>query len=209
MELKPINGDLTITKAINNNGLWTDVLGGNGKTLSIASMSGTGGLTIKNNNNNQTTVKITGTSTYTGITNVDFGTLELQADVSSAEIIVANGAKLVINGNDVDVEKLTINSGGNVEVLPGKSLTVKGVLTNNGTLTLKSDANGTATIKTLGTVTNGGTTNYKVEQYLASQRNWWYLSSPVSAATSNVFAPAESTNKIGNYEHTRKTPING
>ena len=43
MELKPVSGDLTITKAINNNGKRTDVWGGNGKTLSIASMSGTGG----------------------------------------------------------------------------------------------------------------------------------------------------------------------
>ena len=179
MELKPVSGDLTITSTINNNGYWTDVYGGNGKTLSIASMSGTGGLTIKKNNNNSTTVKITGTSTYTGKTYVDFGTLELQADLSSEEIIVLSGAKLIINGNDVDVQKLTINSGGTVEVLPGKSLTVNGVLTNNGILTLKSDANGTATIKTLGTVTNG---NYKVEQYLASQRNW-YMSSPVFEPT--------------------------
>lgn len=196
MELKPVSGDLTINSIINNNGKWTDVVSGNGKTLSIASMFGTGGLSIISN---QTTVKITGTSTYSGKTYVNFGTLELQADLSSEEIIVANGAKLIINGNDVDVQKLTINSGGTVEVLPGKSLTVNGVLTNNGILTLKSDANGTATIKTLGTVTNGGTTNYNVEQYLSSGRQWWYLSSPVSAATSNVFAPAVSTNKIGTY----------
>lgn len=59
MELKPINGDLTITSTINNNGNWTDVGSGNGKNTSI--MSGTGGLSIISN---QTTVKITGTSTY-------------------------------------------------------------------------------------------------------------------------------------------------
>ncbi len=193
MELKPVSGDLTIKQAINNNGLWTDVLGGNGKTLSIASMSGAGGLSIKNN---PTTVKITGTSTYTGNTYVNYGTLELQADVSSADIIVYNGAKLIVNGTDVDVQKLTINSGGTVEVLPGKSLTVNGVLTNNGILTLKSDANGTATIKTLGTVTNGGTTNYKVEQYLASQRNW-YMSSPVTSTG----LPSASTGTLTFYSY--------
>ena len=176
MELKPVSGDLTIKKAINNNGKMTDVWGGNGNTLSIASMSGTGGLTIKNN---PTTVKITGTSTYTGNTNVDYGTLELQADVSSAEIIVKSGAKLVINGNDVDVKKLTINSGGTVEVLPGKSLTVNGVLTNNGILTLKSDANGTATIITKGTVSAG---TYNINQYLTLTRRTWYMSSPVANA---------------------------
>lgn len=183
MELKPVSGDLTITKAIDNNGLWTDVLGGSGKTLSIASMSGTGGLSIKNN---PTTVKITGTSTYTGITHVQSGTLELQADLSSADIIVYSGAKLVINGNDVDVEKLTINSGGTVEVLPGKSLTVNGVLTNNGILTLKSDATGTATIITPATMSGTGT--YNVEQYLSAARNW-YISSPVT----NAKAPTNYT----------------
>ena len=199
VELNPVTGDLTITSTINNNGNWTDVWGGNGKTLSIASMFGTGGLTIKSN---PTTVKITGTSTYTGNTYVDYGTLELQADLSSAEIIVASGAKLIINGNDVDVQKLTINSGGTVEVAAGKSLTINGNLVNNGTFTVKSGA----TIKTAGTVTGTGTTN--VEQAFASGRNWWYLASPVSSATSNVIAPTGSSNKIGeHFENYIETPI--
>ena len=190
VELKPVSGDLTFTKAINNNGNWTDVWGGNGKTLSIASMSGTGGLTIKSN---PTTVIITGTSTYTGITYVDFGTLELQADVSSAEIIVANGAKLVIKGTDVDIQKLIINSGGTVEVAADKSLTVNGNFVNNGTFTIKSGA----TVKTVGTVTGSGTTN--IEQSLGDNRSWWYLSSPVSAATSSIFSSDQVGKHVEDY----------
>lgn len=198
MELKPVSGDLTITSIINNNGNWTDVSSGNGKTLSIASMLGTGGLSIISNS---TTVKITGTSTYTGITYVNYGTLELQADLSSEEIIVANGAKLIINGTDVDIQKLTINTGGTVEVKADKSLTINGNLVNNGTFTVKSGA----TIKTAGTVSGSGTTN--VEQALSSGRNWWYLASPVSGATSNVIAPTGSSNKIGeHFENYIETP---
>ena len=118
-------------------------------------------------------------STYTGTTTIDnLGVLEIQKDMASAEIIVTSGAKLVINGTDVDIQKLTISTGGIVEVAAGKSLTVNGTLTNNGTLTLKSTTDGTATIVTKGAVTG---TTFNVEQYLASQRNW-YMSSPVAAA---------------------------
>ncbi len=175
-ELNPMGGNLIFTSNINNSGYDTEVWGSNTKSVSIASMSGSGGLIVKNT----TTVKITGNCTFTGNTNVDYGTLELQADLSSAEIIVKSGAKLIINGNDVDVEKLTIISGGTVEVLPGKSLTVNGLLTNNGILTLKSDATGTASILAPGSSDISGT--FKVQQYLSSSRNW-YISSPVAGAT--------------------------
>ena len=124
---------------------------------------------------------MTSACTYTGITYVDYGTLELSADNASATIVVASGATLRINGTDVDIQALTINSGGTVEVVAGKSLTVNGTLINNGTLNLKSNStDGTATLKALGTVTNGGATNYNVEQYLTGSRNW-YISSPISS----------------------------
>lgn len=134
-------------------------------------------------------------NTYTGTTTIDnSGVLEVQKDISSSEIIVKSGAKLIVNGTDVDVKKLTINLGGTVEIQADKSLTINGNLVNNGTFTVKSGA----TIKTAGTVTGTGTTN--VEQALASGRSWWYLASPVSGATSNVIAPTGSTNKIGDYK---------
>ena len=72
---------------------------------------------------------------------------------------------------------VTIASGSTVNLAPSFSLTVSGSsLTNNGTLTLKSDATGTATL--LNPATLSGTGTYSFEQYLNAARNW-YVSSPV------------------------------
>lgn len=105
-------------------------------------------------------------------------------------VTIMSSHTITLNQN-TSLSSLTIDNGANLVVNESKQLTA-GTLTNNGTLTLKSGATALTT-----TISGSGTTN--VEQYLSSGRQWWYLSSPVSAATSNVFAPAESTNKIGTY----------
>ena len=127
-QLNPISGNLIFTGAIDNRGNWTDVWGGNNKTLSIASLLGSGGLTIKSTS---TIVKITGNCSYTGDTYVDNGTLELQGNIASSTIIVKNGAKLTINGTAITINNLTVETGGIVEVLPGKSLTINGTSNTN------------------------------------------------------------------------------
>jgi len=187
-QLNPISGNLIFTGAIDNRGNWTDVWGGNNKTLSIASLLGSGGLTIKSTS---TIVKITGNCSYTGDTYVDNGTLELQGNIASSTIIVKNGAKLTINGTAITINNLTVETGGIVEVLPGKSLTINGTSnTNSGTIKLLSDASGTATL--IGNIEG----NAEVQQYLTGNgRNWWYLASPLSVASSSVF----SGDKIGKY----------
>ena len=192
-ELNPVNGDLTFS-SINNGGYWIDVWGGAGKTLTINGvMSGSSGLSVKNN----TKVIISSQSTYTGATFVEGGgVLEIQQSISTSSITVENGSKLIINGN-LTISNLTINSGGAVEVNAAKQLTISTALTNNGTLTLKSaEGVGTATIITTGTVDGSGTTT--VEQFVSSTtagptgRNW-YISSPLSAATSSTI-----TSETGN-----------
>lgn len=187
-QLNPISGNLIFTGAIDNRGNWTDVWGGNNKTLSIASLLGSGGLTIKSTS---TIVKITGNCSYTGDTYVDNGTLELQGNIASSTIIVKNGAKLTINGTAITINNLTVETGGIVEVLPGKSLTINGTSnTNSGTIKLLSDASGTATL--IGNIEG----NAEVQQYLTGNgRNWWYLASPLSVASSSVF----SGDQIGKY----------
>jgi len=76
-------------------------------------------------------------------------------------------------------------------VAAGGKLTINsGVAASIGTLTLESDATGTATMLNSGTFT--GTVNAK--QYLGSARNW-YVSSPVSNATS----PANSIDYYYEY----------
>ncbi|MDD5183777.1 MAG: DUF1533 domain-containing protein, partial [Paludibacter sp.] len=110
-----------------------------------------------------------------------------------------------INSN-VEVAGLTVNSTKSLTVNAGKQLTVSATLTNNGVLNLLSDnTNGTATIITPGTEPIPGTFN--ISQYLTgktgtSTRANWYLSSPVSGATANVFNVAGGVNHMTSYDET-------
>ncbi|MDD3489387.1 MAG: T9SS type A sorting domain-containing protein [Paludibacter sp.] len=113
---------------------------------------------------------------------------------------------IVINGNVVMDESvtipanntLTVNTEKTLTVAPGKQLSVSGTFTNNGILVLKSDAtSGTAT------VTGNVSGNATVEQYLPSgaDRTWWYLASPVTGAAWTVFG----SNQVGEYSETSRS----
>jgi autotransporter-associated beta strand protein len=154
-----------------------------GITEFTGAISGDGAVTILGAG----TIKFSGTNTYTGATTVSAGTLEIQGDLASSLITVANGAKLVINGSHVDINALTINLGGIVEILAGKSLTVTGTLINNATssgLVIKSDANGTGSL-----IEHSGVAA-TVQRYIMNDFKWHFLSSPVSSqAIWPAFAP--------------------
>ena len=171
-ELNPVAGNLIFNSAIDNGGFWTDVWGNSEKSLTITGgLSGSGGLTIKNSTN----VVLIGNALYTGQTFIDAGVLELQGDLSSSTITVASGAKLRINGDNVDINALTINAGGVVEILAGKSLTVNGALTNNaGASGLVVESGGSLITK--GTVTGSAT----IKRDIAMDFKWHFISSPVS-----------------------------
>lgn len=94
---------------------------------------------------------------------------------TAASILIAHN--ITISSN-LTAGNSTINTGASLIVNPNIQFST-GTLTNNGTLTLKSDANGTATLLNSGTVSGSGI--YNVEQYLAHARNW-YVSSPLTAA---------------------------
>jgi hypothetical protein len=82
-----------------------------------------------------------------------------------------------------------------VTVAPGITLTVaEGKTLTADKITLKSDANGTATFINNGTA---NITTANVEQYLSTANNrvWYYLASPVTGASSSLFG----TNKVGDY----------
>lgn len=70
---------------------------------------------------------------------------------------------------------------GETTLSAAKKLTVTGTMENNGTLTLSSDATGTATILTPASITTGEGASYKVNQHFSSYRTW-YMSSPVASA---------------------------
>ncbi|MEI6554277.1 MAG: T9SS type A sorting domain-containing protein [Paludibacter sp.] len=121
-----------------------------------------------------------GSSTYTVVVAANVSSAEnisLLALPASGSVTVKSTGTLTI---DQDASGITINvqPGGKVTLADTKVLT-------SSTLTLQSDATGNATFVDNGGTITGGTMN--VQQYLTSGRNW-YISSPVSGATSNVFS---------------------
>jgi hypothetical protein len=102
---------------------------------------------------------------------------------SANSISILNSHEITI-ASATTTASLSISSGAILNINPGQALTVGTTLVNNGTLNLLSDqTSGTATILTPATFSGNGT--YNVQQYLTSGRNW-YISSPVSGATSNA-----------------------
>jgi len=122
-------------------------------------------------------------------TSVNASTLALNG---GSMLQISAGGELVVNAATT-VKSITVNAGGKLTLNSGIALSA-------ANLYLKSTAtDGTATFKDLGgtlTLTNPAT----VEQYLTTGRNW-YISSPVSTATSNVFA-ATALNPLYYYVET-------
>jgi len=93
---------------------------------------------------------------------------------------------------------LTVRAGATVSVAPGRAFTVNGNVLNEGNITLQSDATGTGTLITNGTITGAGGTCV-ARQFLtgsgvssASGRHY-YITPTTSAATSGVFNAAGVT----------------
>jgi len=122
---------------------------------------------------------------------------------SATSIIIQNGHTVTVTA-DATASTLTLNSGSIINVNAGKRFSVNTALTNNGTIIIKSDVNGTATLTTPTTISGSGTTN--VEQYLTTGRNW-YFASPVSGATSNVVS-ASVLKPLYSYNETNNTWTN-
>ena len=76
---------------------------------------------------------------------------------------------------------LNIASGASFTINPAFDLTVNGVLTNNGTLTLQSDATGTASL-----IESTAGVTASVDRYMTADR-WNSVAIPVAAATANSF----------------------
>jgi len=115
-------------------------------------------------------------------------TLNNDLPVASSRSLTVNG--ILDCGTNLILGSLQINTGGVVNVPAAKQLTISGAATNNGTITIQSNASGTGTI--VGNVSGAAT----VQQYLPGDgRQWWYLSSPVTGAKSTLFG----SDKVGKY----------
>ncbi len=179
--------------------------GGTSNAASVLDMSGyaLSGIT----DNTGATVKFSGATNGlaipTGTAEYYGSTAQTVKDGTYSTLKISNTTGASINAATT-ADNLYIASGGILNVNAGKPLTVSTALTNAGTLNLLSDATGTATILTNGTVSAG---TYNVKQYLSgktgpSTRANWYLSSPVSEATTGVFDVASLINKITYYDET-------
>ena len=119
------------------------------------------------------------------------------ASVDGNNVTVASGAELTVNTN-TSIQDLIVAPGGKLTVGDGN------ILTTN-TLNLNSDATGTATFVDNGT-TNVTTAN--VQQYLTSGRNW-YVSSPITGATTANLSTAGSIVYYDEPSATWKSPTTG
>ncbi len=136
----------------------------------------------------------TGIATWAGTTNSDWNTRPNwacnQIPTQYIDALIPNVTnKPVINNTDMACKNLTIDVSSSVTINAAKSLTVYGNLIDNGTLTLKSpiDQSASASLITLGT-TNTGTGNVEIERYLDYATH--YISIPFATeARSNISAP--------------------
>ena len=204
-------GGLTFNNPIyiNANSL---IFSGNSNVTVNGVLSGTGTLT----KNDASTLTFTVANTYTGTTTVTSGTLELKSSLASSTITVKTGATLKISEN-ATINNLIVESSGTLTIVAGKTLTINAgkQVTINGTVNynstgkikLLSDVNGTATL------TGSYSGPAEVNQYLTTisgtgkTDNWWYISSPVTGATSGSILVSGKGNKFGYYnEPTAKYP---
>jgi len=168
-------GGLTLGGTINNQG-WLDVNGSASSSVTVTLngvVSGTGGITKENAN----ITLITNTdNTYSGATNLNAGTMQLNGSLTNSDVTVASGATLQVSSN-ATLKSLTVNAGGIVIIDADVALTITGTLTNNGT---SFTINSGATMTVGGT---GGTGDYTFNRNLTNGSQWYLMSSPVNGET--------------------------
>jgi len=133
LEINPVNGNINIVN-LDNKGSNIKVYGINSKVLSITGVvSGGGGIELMQTSK----VVLSGANTYSGITDINAGSLEVAAGGTlgngSSNVRVASGATLDVQ-DDIAVNNLTVD--GTLTIASGKILTVNGTLTLNTTIDL-------------------------------------------------------------------------
>lgn len=150
--------------------------------------------------------------TYTGATggNWSLGSNWCGGSVptSASNVTIPSGVSVTLDAASTTIADLTIN--GTLTVAAANQLTVTGTLTNSGILTLE---NGATLVQTGSNANAGSGGTYNVKQEISGSNSGgtpngrgWYMGSPVSGATSNLFAPSNSTNLIYHWNANQTTP---
>jgi autotransporter-associated beta strand protein len=156
--------DLTVSGALNDNGFALTIGGGNGKTDLTNVISGSGGLIITNAGT--TTLSGPGKS-FSGLTNVQKGTLLLQCSSGNAVpgnlTIAAATVRLNANNQISDTATVTLSGSGLLDLnshsdtIAALSLAANSVATGTGTLTLTGNVTDSGTSTINGNLALGGT----------------------------------------------------
>jgi len=186
-------GTLTLNAALSTTNTSTGNMSLNGTTLSGGSLTVANGRTLTMNLSSNTTY--TGTITGTGLNFVKNGTGFLKLPTPSS----------------LSFADMTISGGGFI-LIPNQQLTLTGMLTNNGTFTMKDGA--TFLQKTSGTSIDGSGT-FKVEKLLTGNSNatwtntsgrFWYMGVPmVNVVRSSYGTYGETTNRLWSYTESTKS----
>jgi uncharacterized repeat protein (TIGR02543 family) len=150
--------------------------------------------------------------TYTGATggNWSLGSNWCGGSVpmSASNVTIPSGVSVTLDAASTTIADLTIN--GTLTVAAANQLTVTGTLTNSGTLTLE---NGATLVQTGSNANAGSGGTYNVKQVISGSNSGgtpngrgWYMGSPVSGATTDLFAPSNSTNLIYHWNANQTTP---
>jgi len=132
----------------------------------------------------------TSSALWNGTENWNTASNWLQASMpSSGTDVVIESGELTCNEN-YKIADLTINPEAKLTINTNDTLYIQ------GNLVIKSNSLGTGTIVDNGTLIVSGTTT--IEQYVKGNRNW-YISSPISDATSNTVKSVNG-NKIWQYD---------
>ena len=118
----------------------------------------------------------------------------------SNDPVIGNSPESPAECND-----LNIISGATLTVSPGKALTINGNLTNSGTLTIGSTADGTGSLIVEGTASGNVTVQRYVDEIpdpLKGDAKWHYVSSPVSGQVlDGPWMSANSIAQAGNDQY--------
>lgn len=146
--------------------------------------------------------------TWDGSTSTDWNVASnwsTNAVPTSADDVVipsapSNQPHVTLNpGTPAACGNLTVESGATLTIDAGKALTVSGDTDNDGTIIVKADATGIGSFIDNGTITGSG--SFQMEQYLTGSGGatpdgvFYYVSSPVASAISNVYNAA-GTDKL-------------
>jgi len=126
----------------------------------LADRSGSGGLAAGLTKSTAGTAILAGSNTYTGLTTITEGTLELDGSIAGSLSVQAGGT---LTGNGTITRNLIVASNG-IARLSGGTFTVNGNITNNGTIILNNGAQITGYSSFNGNVvvTNSGLSNQTI-----------------------------------------------